>query len=193
MVMYKYCPRCCSLDVIKENTSENYRCRSCNYVGSINTDSIDQINALRVKVKGGVNYSNYASAPSMQKNTSPIQKSMSSASKGIEGRDYEILGKKKEDTYNSEIPEIDKGGEDIDISKEQDDINNTKESENVNIPKEQENINVSKESEVEEIKKEIPFKSEDNALPPHGLRPKETKSLKERLREKGAGKDWDIL
>ena len=49
---------------------------------------------------------------------------------------------------------------------------------------------------VSKPKKEIkdnPFKADDSALPPHGLRPKEKKSLKERLREKGAGKDWDLV
>jgi hypothetical protein len=211
MVLYKYCPRCCSLDVIKENNSENYRCRSCNYVGQVNSDSIDQINALRVKVKGGINYSNYTPATSMQKNTpQPTPKPISSTQPGVEGRDYEIIRKKEPvlETENLDVAD-NKTSENLENS------SNSKEStseisklETTEVTEERSAFEQKVVSEKRtlpeenlasvpvEPKKEIkdnPFKSDDSALPPHGLRPKETKSLKERLREKGAGKDWDLL
>lgn len=158
MVMYKYCPRCCSLDVIKEMDSNSYKCRGCNYVGPVNMDSIDRINSLRIKVKGGINYN-----PPVQQSqkTTPSNPSRSTSStSGVAGKDYEIL-RKKDDVFSSEIPVIDKGGEDIEIDPE---------------PEE-----------------DLTPKATTGVLPVHGLRPKETKSLKERLREKGAGKDWDIV
>lgn len=211
MVLYKYCPRCCSLDVIKENDSENYRCRSCNYVGQVNSDSIDQINALRVKVKGGINYSNYTPAPSMQKNTpQPTPRPMSSTQPGVEGRDYEIIRKKEPvlETANSDTADNKTSENLVNSSKSEE---STFETSKPEITEVTEKISASEEKAVPEErtlpeenlasvpvepKKEIkdnPFKADDSVLPPHGLRPKEKKSLKERLREKGAGKDWDIV
>lgn len=52
MVLYKFCPKCYSLNVGIDKNSGNYKCNQCGYIGPINQDSIDRINALK-KAKDG--------------------------------------------------------------------------------------------------------------------------------------------
>lgn len=154
MVLYKYCPKCYSLNIGMDQSSGGHKCRQCGYSGPVSQDSIDKINIM----KKSRDVQRYAAATS---NTRPT---LSSG-----GRDTEIVRSKKEDPYNDDIDEIeisDSGNYD-DEPEETDDL----ESKQSNIMK----------------------RSSQPAIQPmHGIKAKDPRSLKEKLKDKG-GKDWDLL
>lgn len=91
MVLYKYCPKCYSLNVGMDQSTGGHKCRQCGYSGPVNQDSIDRINVMK-KSKDG---QKYAAA------TSSTRPTLNSG-----GRDTEIIRNKKEDPYNDDIDEI---------------------------------------------------------------------------------------
>ena len=155
MVLYKYCPKCYSLNVGMDQSIGGYKCRQCGYSGPMNQDSIDKINVM----KKSKDVQRYAAA------TSSTRPTLNSG-----GRDTEII-RKKEDPYNDDIDTIeisDSGNYDDEEPEETDNL----ESRQSNIMK----------------KRAMPA---DN-LPMHRLSHKDSRSVKERLKEKG-GKDGDLL
>ncbi|MFA5746240.1 MAG: hypothetical protein WCX82_00090 [archaeon] len=93
MVLYKYCPKCYSLNIAMDQSTGGHKCRQCGYSGMMNQDSIDKINIMK-KSKDG---QRYAAATS---DTRPTMRT------GGAGRDCEIV-RKKVDPYNDDIEEID--------------------------------------------------------------------------------------
>lgn len=47
MVLYKYCPKCYSLNVTANKIDGDYKCTLCGYVGEIKQDSIEKINMFK--------------------------------------------------------------------------------------------------------------------------------------------------
>jgi len=146
MVLYKYCPKCYSLNISVDNVSGEHKCKQCNYTGPISQDSIDKINVM----KRSKDVQRYAAANSSTKPTIEIKKNQI-----------------KEDPYNEDIDEI----ENLDLQNDKEEIDD--------LESRQSNI----------MKRSAQPEPETTS----GLKPKSGLSLKERLKAKGGGKDWDIL
>lgn len=153
MVLYKYCPKCYSLNIGMDQGTGGHKCRQCGYSGPVSQDSIDKINIMK-KSRDGQRYAAATSSTRPTLNTS--------------GKDAEIVRNKKEDPYNDEIDEIEISSS---YSESDDEEIDDLESKQSNIMK----------------------RSMQPALQMHGLSKKDKRSVKERLKDKGAGKDWDIL
>ena len=109
MVLYKYCPKCYSLNIAAD-PSGGHKCRQCSYTGPVSQDSIDKINIMKKSRDG----QRYAAATS---GTRPTLRST--------GRDTEIVRSRKEDPYNDEIDSIeisDSGNYDDDEPNEMDEL-----------------------------------------------------------------------
>ena len=145
MVLYKYCPKCYSLNISVDNVSGGHKCKQCNYTGAISQDSIDKINIM----KRSKDVQRYAAANSSTKPTMTVKTQI------------------KEDPYNEDIDEI----ENLDLQNDKEEIDDL----------ESRQSNIMKRSAQSEL--------ETNT----GLKPKSGLSLKERLKAKGGGKDWDLL
>lgn len=94
MVLYKYCPKCYSLNVGMDHATGGQKCRQCGYVGAMSQDSIDKINVM----KKSKDSQRYAAATSSASSARPTLKSV-----GPEN-DCEII--RKDDPYNDEIEKI---------------------------------------------------------------------------------------
>ncbi len=91
MVLYKYCPRCYSLNVGLDSASGSQKCRQCGYIGAMSQDSIDKINVM----KKSKDSQRYAAATSSAK---PTLKAAGPES------DCEVI--RKDDPYNDDIEKI---------------------------------------------------------------------------------------
>ncbi len=93
MVLYKYCPKCYSLNVVIEPGTMNHKCKQCGFVGVIAQDSIDKINVMK-------------KSKDTQRSSASYQGSISNLRTGSLGNDCEVMIK-KDDPFNDEIEAID--------------------------------------------------------------------------------------
>lgn len=92
MVLYKYCPKCYSLNIGMDSASGGQKCRQCGFSGMMPQDSIDKINVMKRSKDG----QRYAAATSSAK---------PSLRAGGPGNDCEVI-RKRDDPYNDDIEEI---------------------------------------------------------------------------------------
>lgn len=92
MVLYKYCPKCYSLNIGMDHATGGQKCRQCGYLGVMSQDSIDKINHMK-RSKDSQRYAAAATGSAR-----PIIKSA-----GPEN-DCEII--RKDDPYNDDIEKI---------------------------------------------------------------------------------------
>lgn len=46
-MLYKYCPKCFSINVKFDSSINNHKCNTCGYEGEMKSDSIDKINLYK--------------------------------------------------------------------------------------------------------------------------------------------------
>jgi len=92
MVLYKYCPKCYSLNVGVEPGTMNHKCRQCSFVGIMSQDSIDKINVMK-------------KSKDIQRSAAAYQGSRTNLRTGGPGNDCEVI-RKRDDPFNDEIESI---------------------------------------------------------------------------------------